>query len=560
MSTTEPNGEGSATAAEGNESEGVEPETTDATLAEPTPEESEAGIADAGITGDSAEVRVADAGETDAGESEATSAGTSEPTATEDAQGAPSEAAPHTKAPATGPSDRSATGIELERAVVGLMMVVSAVMVLWNLQDSSLKNANTGSRYATIESLVDHGTYSINESQYVFTIDKMKVGDDFISSKPPTLPTYGAGVYWLFQRITGFKISKNEGPVVWFVSLCTGWLAHVVFLIYLYRLSKLLMRRQLAIIGTVAAGGFAYLGVGYATAINNHSIAAALGVVGFYYAVRVRRGADAKVLHWVLSGLSFGVMTAVDLTSGAFMLAGFIYLASYDWRRTLLYFAPTLLPGVVLHQALNYSITGSMVPTYLNGDLKDFAENYFRHRRGGIDALKEPKYIYAFNVLLGHHGLFSMTPIYLFSGWELVAALKRRRALPEVLFVVGVVTTFLGFYIFRSTNYGGWCVGMRHLVPIMPMLVLAFGLWLERVQLNRWLWGAVLAAFAVSSFNVQDGLTSPFQFSVWHNWLEGKPNRGRVGKTWNVSKSPAKTKKKRPKPRPKPKSKSKSGN
>jgi hypothetical protein len=47
----------------------------------------------------------------------------------------------------------------------------------------------------------------------------------------------------------------------------------------------------------------------------------------------------------------------------------------------------------------------------------------------------------------------------------------------------------------------------------------------------------VLAAFLVSSFNVQDGLSGPFQYSLWHNWLEGaNPNRNRsTGKVFNVT-------------------------
>ncbi len=447
--------------------------------------------------------------------------------------------------------------VELGAAVVALFIVASAVMVLWNLQDASLENANTGSRYATIESLVDYGTYHIDKSRYVRTIDKMKVGKHYISSKPPTLPTYGAGVYWAFQKVTGYKIAKHEGAVVWFVSLCTSWLAHVVFLIYLYRLSKILLQRQLAIIGTVAAGGFAYLGVAYATAINNHSTSAALVIVGFYYACRVRHDRGASLRHWILSGLCFGYAFAVDLPTGATAFAAAVYLATYDWRRTLLFFCPAVLPGVLTHQLLNYAITGSMIPTYMNNELKDFAGNYFRHHRSGIDALKEPKHIYAFNALLGHHGLFSMTPIFCFSVWEIGRCIKLRTRLPEALWALAGVGAITAFFIFRSSNYGGWCVGMRHLVPVMALLVVFFGIWLDRVRITKAVWAAVLVAFAISGFHVQDGLTSPFQFSVWHNFLEGAPNRARVGKKWNLGKPESKSKRKSSSKKPKRKATSK---
>jgi hypothetical protein len=143
--------------------------------------------------------------------------------------------------------------------------------------------------------------------------------------------------------------------------------------------------------------------------------------------------------------------------------------------------------------------------------------------------------------MLGHHGVFSMTPLLAFGAWELVRSLKRRVRFNESVLIAAVCVVVTAFYIYRTRNYGGWCVGMRHLVPIMPLLLLYFGFWLDRIKLTRWLGAVVLAAFAVGCFNVQDGLTSPFQFSLWHNWLEGQPNRNRVGKKMNLGKA-------RPKP------------
>jgi hypothetical protein len=183
---------------------------------------------------------------------------------------------------------------------------------------------------------------------------------------------------------------------------------------------------------------------------------------------------------------------------------------------------------------LNYYITGSIKPTYTNSELKNFAGNYFRGGRRGIDALKEPKHIYAWNVLFGHHGLFSMTPVYFFAAYEMFQRLRKRLHFPETLTIVAVISMFFAFYIFRTRNYGGWCVGMRWLIPIMPLFVLYFGLWLDRVRITRTVIAATTLAFAIGCFHVQDGLTSPFQYSVWHNWLEGQPNRNRVGKKFNL--------------------------
>ena len=34
-----------------------------------------------------------------------------------------------------------------------------------------------------------------------------------------------------------------------------------------------------------------------------------------------------------------------------------------------------------------------------------------------MDALDEPKPVYLFHMILGHHGVFSLTPIFLFSAY-----------------------------------------------------------------------------------------------------------------------------------------------
>ncbi|MEY4548474.1 MAG: hypothetical protein RL685_4669 [Pseudomonadota bacterium] len=429
--------------------------------------------------------------------------------------------------------ERRGKELSTRLVVCTLMMVLSFVMVLWNLQDSSRENANTGSRYATIQALVDHGTFWIDNTHYVGTIDKYKVGEHYISSKPPMLSTLGAGCYWLYQAITGKGIGKWEGGVVRFVSLCTGGLFHVVFMVFFYRLSVLLLKREVAILIAMAGACFAYLGVAYATAINNHSPAAALAVCGLYYACAIRHGTEKKLWHWPVAGFVLGLLPTIDLPSLAISGVIGLYLLAHDWKKTLIWFVPAALPPLLVHLALCYQISGSFRPFYLNSELKQFKGFHFRNP-GDIDGLREPKHIYAFNVLFGHHGVFSMTPLYLFGLWELGRSLWRRVWLRESLLTLAALCAFFGFYIFRSRNYGGWCVGMRWLVPVMPLLLLYFGLWIDRVRLSRLLWPVVLAAFLVSGFNVQDGLTSPFQFSVWHNWLESAPNRNRVGKVFNV--------------------------
>lgn len=464
-------------------------------------------------------------------------------TSVADIQNAPTEVdvrdlGPALRAP-SAPDDPRDADNKLESWLAMLIMAASLVMVLWNMQIRSLENANTGSRYATIESLVDYGTYNIDASRYSRTPDKVKARGHWVSSKPPLLPTYGAGIYWVIKKTTGYTIADHEGIVVWTVGMLTGWLSHFIFLIYFYRLSKLLLKRRLAILVALIGAGFAYLGVAYATAINNHSVGAAFQVMGFYYAFRVQHDVRPRLRHWLTAGLVLGVLPALDLPSLAFTAFAGLYLLVKDWKRTLLVFAPAVVPGLALQFLLAHKATGSWLPAYADAALTGYAGNLFRSAKSGIEALHEPKTLYAFNVLLGHHGVFSMTPLFCFGLFEAVRRfVKRDTYRPEIAVWMATLAAFLYFYIKRTTNYGGWCVGMRWIVPVMPWLLMLFALWLDRTKLTRVKQVSVLFAFLVSAYNVQDGLSSPFQFSVWHNFLDGEPNRGRIGPTWNLGHNP----------------------
>lgn len=441
----------------------------------------------------------------------------------------------------------------VDLAVV-FMVMASLMLVAWNLQKTSLRNANTGSRFATIEALVDHGTFYIDRTHYVKgTIDKVKLHDRFLSSKPPLLPTYGAGVYWLHKKLTGQTIGEHEHTVVPVVTLASGWLSHLIVLFYFVRLAKLLLRRDLAIIAAVAAVAFAYLGVGYATTLNNHSVAAALAVAGVYYGFRIGRGDDVRTRHWILAGLILGFLPGIDVPSTLTTGCIGLYLFHHDRKKALLLFGPALLPGIATHLALTYVASEGFVPVYSRRELYDYPGSYWLRERG-IDALREPKHIYLFNLLLGHHGLFSMTPLFVFSAYELGHVIRRRTGLLlEALVVVAIIVGFIAFYVVESHNYGGWCVGMRWLIPGMPLLMLFFGVWVDRVNLGRLSWVVVLAAFSVSQFNTLDALSGPFQFSKWHNWLEGRPGRGRTYENGDLIDAYQKGKERATKPAPRKK-------
>ena len=115
-----------------------------------------------------------------------------------------------------------------------------------------------------------------------------------------------------------------------------------------------------------------------------------------------------------------------------------------------------------------------------------------RRAAKGIDFANEPKAVYAFHLLFGHHGWFSLTPVWLLgagglagSAWpgvagranELVRPSRGRTGLDD-LPLFGAMTLAVSVVVFRvlrlcrTNNYGGFTSGPRWLFWLTPLWLL----------------------------------------------------------------------------------------
>ena len=129
--------------------------------------------------------------------------------------------------------------------------------------------------------------------------------------------------------------------------------------------------------------------------------------------------------------------------------------------KTFAYFLPAaaLLGAGFLYTT--YLSTGGLVPYYLysNSDYYRYEGSYWLHPTG-IDAANEPKWLYLFHLLLGHHGMLSLTPVFLISLTGMLHGWRR-----DWLQRMGLFLSLLmiGFYTVWTSNYGGACQGPRWL-------------------------------------------------------------------------------------------------
>src|SRR5262249_52014723 len=124
---------------------------------------------------------------------------------------------------------------------------------------------------------------------------------------------------------------------------------------------------------------------------------------------------------FVLTGF-FAAFTATDeLPAASFTAAlGLLMLWRFP-RPTLLLFAPAAAVPVAAFLLTNYLALGDWKPAYSKFDTEWYKYDGSHWAKDpdpvkpGIDfaRTKEDRPTYAFHVLFGHHGLFSLTPIFL---------------------------------------------------------------------------------------------------------------------------------------------------
>jgi hypothetical protein len=151
------------------------------------------------------------------------------------------------------------------------------------------------------------------------------------------------------------------------------------------------------------------------------------------------------------------------------------------------------------------------------------AQGYWRNPQG-IDAGEASIGKYAFNLLIGHHGIFSLTPVWLlaipgvFLLW--LGAEYRLRDLAILIALITVVC--IAFYILRPTverNYGGMTSGFRWVFWLAPLWLMAVLPAADKLSVSRWgrLLGCVFIAFSAlsASYPIWNPWTQPWLMHLW---------------------------------------------
>lgn len=420
-----------------------------------------------------------------------------------------------------------------ERLDITVAMIVLTVSLLIGTvlhRSQIIYTVNDASRWDTVYYLVQHGTYEflpLSKEQMpdwairpegdpdpadpgsvpvLWTIDMIRVGDRICSPKPPLFPTVLAAIAWVTQEVSGATFQENPLVIVRTCLIVAQILPLGVCLLLIRRHVFMLTESPFARHFALLAACLGTFLTPWSLTLNNHVVAACTGMVALDAVLRIWYEGRREWYWFALAAFFAAFTAATELPAGLLAAAVMLAMLVKDVKRTLIFGVVAAAFPTAGYFYTNYLVTGTFKPAYATkfepGGFYDYPGSYWNNPKG-IDAAQEPKAFYLMNMLAGHDGFFSLTPIFLIGLGGLAMQLFARgsRAL-LALFVLCLTATVVAVYVIKTADYGGGCQGLRWLFWLIPMWLLFIPVAAE--ALARSVAGRLFmyACLAVSVFSV----------------------------------------------------------
>ena len=515
---------------------------------------------------------------------------------------------------------RSRYGIYRLIMVIALCMVAGRICSVTSREgDTAFLSANDRSRWCTVASLVEDGTYQIDRQISLtnekrrrpwYTIDLVRHrGTDgqlhYYSSKPPLFPTMVAGVYWLVNRVTGLQMTQQPIYVPRMILLLVN-----IPLLWLFMWATI-RTIDLTAVGTwsrtfcAAATCFGTMLTPFAISLNNHLPAAAAVALAVYLYFQIAERLDDTVTGevlpisgwlWFIAGAAAAFTAANELPALSIMcLIGLLFLllgirgmpsfvagitvvaVAFFMTNVLAHdsFRPpyahrgngdeilwmstdALNPELVTNGLIDAGITKSdaqitenpvasgdvdrwvarstnnfqyaIIKSQRKGgdgwaihhwdDWYDYPKSYWRDgKRKGVDLGEPSRLVYLANMTIGHHGIFSISPIWCLLPFGMLVRwmhgpIDFRRFVWAVALASAVC--FL-FYLMRpeiDRNYGGVSSCFRWMLWFAPLWLVVIAPGVDEISESVKGRVVLLALLGASVFSMAISLNTPWQ-SPW---------------------------------------------
>ena len=374
----------------------------------------------------------------------------------------------------------------LSRRPIGLLLFVGFLLLWAFLTKVHTHSWQEESRMATVQTLVEQGTFIIDHTEFNRTGDKVYINDHFYSDKTPILSVAAAGVYSILHNVFGLTLDPTICVPDEDVAACRAFTSTGTRFTAFYWLTLILIGGSSALLvalfwrtlldaganGTLATGLAIALGLAspiapYSIVFAGHVPAALCLFAGFWLLTRSRSAWQA--LFW--SGLLISLSANIDLTLTLFVVTFGLWVL-IDRRVKAIGFVLGAAVPFVISAAINYWAAGTIMPLYFDPKAYDFIGTVLNPTVGGTNGFYSLEFglNYAYNLLIGERGVFAFTPVLICGviGWIVALRDRRRRGLTWAVIIGWVL--FAGYLIARTDNYGGLAWGSRWFVPLIPLM------------------------------------------------------------------------------------------
>ena len=374
-----------------------------------------------------------------------------------------------------------------DKVGLALTLVAFVAVIVAVISSQPLQSANDRSRWCTVWSLVERGTYQIDEIDSVpqwSTIDKVRhrLSDDepwhFYSSKPPLFPTVVAGLYWVERQILGYDLREHTAFVSRLLLVFVNAFPFLAALLCLRRSLRHVRISDHARWFVLAAAGFGSMLNPFVTTLNNHTPAAICVMFCLAAIIRIRSADTAAARDYAIVGLTAALTCCLELPAALFGLLSFVLVVSHDWKKAARWYVPAAIIPLAAFFVTNWICTGGIKPFYAYYGTEKYVyihegvPSYWSQPQG-IDANDESPGVYLFHCILGHHGVLALTPVFVLTGvgWWM-GLWTDRKSVFRVVWWLGAGLTFaiLSFYLSRTQNYnyGGNSSALRWMLWLIP--------------------------------------------------------------------------------------------
>jgi len=355
---------------------------------------------------------------------------------------------------------------------------------LWCLSILAPQDATNGqivTRLALTLSILDRGTVEITPFEDM-TTDKARVGDHYYADKTPGHPLLALPAVALAKVGHGFAgIGENTlDPQVFFdyakwATLGTNCLISALAIALVFLTAVGLGASRAGAIFAAFSLGWATPFLGWSTAFFAHSVTGSFLLFGLATILQLFPATPTKpARRWaiLLLGLLLGYTLVIDLTAApAVVILGIFALARS--RKTSPLLPAMLLLGsgglLGLLPLLVYNGLAFGSPFHLG-----YADTDYAGMQQGFFGITWPNPLVLMKLLFGlYRGLLPLSPVLIVVPFGLVAMAQKTDLRGVAWLIALIVVTYL--WINASYYYwnGGWSLGPRHLVAMLPLAAVA---------------------------------------------------------------------------------------